>query len=244
MKNILCYGDSNTFGYMPLTGARYRVSERWPCLLADKLGREYRVIEEGCSGRTTVRDDPNEPWKNGLNYLKPCLHTHKPLDIVILMLGSNDLKICFHASPQQIAEDAGTLIRIIQEFLLEKQGSVPQIILVSPPALGEDIQESPFYGGSDGFDEESLAKSREFAKYYRQVADRCGCAFVDAARYVRASREDQLHLTAAGHAALAQVMCDAVLNLKKTPENAETIMRRVKGQDAPPPAKQRAAGSP
>ena len=149
------------------------------------------------------------------------------------MLGSNDLKVCFHASPRQIAADAGTLIRIIRDFLLEKQGSAPQIILVSPPELGEDIQKSPFYGGSDGFDEESVAKSKEFARYYRQIADRYGCAFVDAARYARASEEDQLHLTAAGHAALSEAIYDAVLKLEKTPENAETIMRRIKGQNFP-----------
>ncbi|MDO5131934.1 MAG: SGNH/GDSL hydrolase family protein [Eubacteriales bacterium] len=233
MRTILCYGDSNTFGYMPLTGARYRMNERWTGLLQAKLGEEYRVIEEGCSGRTTVRDDPKEPWKNGLSYLKACLHTHKPLDLVILMLGSNDLKICFQASPREIAEDAGTLIRIIQEFLLEKQGSAPQIILVSPPALGEEIRKSPFYGGDDGFDEESLAKSKEFPGYYRRISDRYGCAFVDAARFVRASAEDQLHLTAEGHAVLSEVLCDAVLKLEQPPENAETIMRRTRGQDVP-----------
>lgn len=228
MKTILCYGDSNTFGYMPLTGARYRMNERWPCLLAERLGGGYHVIEEGCSGRTTVRDDPAEPWKNGLTYLRACLHTHKPLDIVILMLGSNDLKICFHASPSEIAEGAGVLIRVIQEFLMEKQGSVPQIILVSPPALGEDISSSPFYGGEDGFDEESLTKSKEFPEYYRRIADRYGCAFVDAARFVCASAEDQLHLTAGGHAALAEALYDGVLGLKEPAEDAETVMRRQK----------------
>lgn len=229
MRTILCYGDSNTFGYMPFTGARYRTDERWPCLLDKKLGEGYRVIEEGCSGRTTVRDDPNEPWKNGRTYLKACLHTHKPLDIVILMLGSNDLKTCFHASPQQIAEDAGSLVRTIQEFLMEKQGSAPQIILVSPPAIGEDIQRSPFYGGDDGYDEESLEKSKAFPPYYRQTAEKYGCAFVDAARYVTASPEDQLHLTAAGHAALSEALCDAVLQLKLPVEDADTVMRRFKG---------------
>lgn len=73
-----------------------------------KLGEQYHVIEEGCSGRTTVYDSPGEPWKNGLSYLKPCLHTHKPLDIVILMLGTNDLKRCFHASSSEIAENIGS----------------------------------------------------------------------------------------------------------------------------------------
>ena len=98
MKTILCYGDSNTYGYDPSNGFRYPKNVRWTGVLADLLGPEFTVIEEGCNGRTTVFDDPLEGWKNGLDYLKPCLNSHKPIDLVILMLGSNDLKDIFHAS--------------------------------------------------------------------------------------------------------------------------------------------------
>ena len=221
MKTILCYGDSNTYGYIPLVGTRYQRNERWPGLLAKKLGEEYYVVEEGCCGRTTVRNPPSEPWKNGLSYLKPCLHTHKPLDIVILMLGSNDLKTCFNASPYEIAESIGTLILTIQRFLLEKQGNAPQIILVSPPALGENIRTSPFYGGHNGFDEVSLAKSRELSKYYKLISDRYGCTFVNAAQFVRVSSEDQLHLNKDGHVVLSEVLYETVKHLKMPGEDAE-----------------------
>ena len=145
MKTILCYGDSNTYGYRPDNGMRYDEEIRWTGRLASILGREeYRVIEEGCNGRTTVFDDPEDPWKNGLPYLKPCLNTHKPIDIVILMLGSNDLKSCFKLSAEEIADGAGKLVETIQGFTADKQGFVPGIVLVSPPEIGEGITTSPF----------------------------------------------------------------------------------------------------
>ena len=96
MITVLCYGDSNTYGYIPETGMRYPRDIRYPGRLQLLLGEDYAVIEEGCNGRTTIHDDPIDGWKNGLDYLKPCLNSHKPVDIVILMLGSNDLKETFH----------------------------------------------------------------------------------------------------------------------------------------------------
>ena len=98
MKTILCYGDSNTYGYNPSNGFRYPENVRWTGRLQSALGEGYKIIEEGCNGRTTIFDDPLEGWKNGLGYLRPCLNSHKPVDIVIMMLGSNDLKETFHAS--------------------------------------------------------------------------------------------------------------------------------------------------
>ena len=139
MKRILCYGDSNTFGYDPVTGDRYEPSIRWTGQLQTLLGSDYCIIEEGCNGRTTVFTDPKEPWKNGRNYLEACLNSHKPLDLVILMLGTNDLKTIYCASPAEVAAGAETLVRLIQTFTAEKQGFAPKILLVSPIFIGEDI---------------------------------------------------------------------------------------------------------
>ena len=86
MTTILCYGDSNTYGYNPVNGLRYPKDVRWTGVLQKLLGEQYAVIEEGCNGRTTVFEDIAEPWKAGLGYLKPCLNTHKPIDFVIMML--------------------------------------------------------------------------------------------------------------------------------------------------------------
>ena len=90
MKTVLCYGDSNTYGYEPLSGTRYPKEQRWTTILQNRLGAEYEVVPEGLNGRTTAYDRPDFVWKNGFPYLAPCLGTNKPLDYVIFMLGTND----------------------------------------------------------------------------------------------------------------------------------------------------------
>ena len=210
MKTVLCYGDSNTYGFNPSNGLRYPEDVRWTGRLQMLLGDDYRVIEEGCNGRTTVFDDPLEGWKNGLGYLRPCLNSHKPVDIVILMLGSNDLKETFHASAEQIADGAESLVDVIRTFTREKQGFEPQIILVSPPEIGEGIRTSAFYGA---FYENAIGRSREFPQWYRRVAKKHGCIFLNAAQYIRASEEDSLHLAADAHRKLAEELCKVVKSL-------------------------------
>ena len=208
MKTILCYGDSNTYGFDPSTGFRYPESIRWTCRLQKLLGSDYKVIEEGCNGRTTVFDDPIEGWKNGLGYLRPCLNSHKPVDIVIMMLGSNDLKETFHASPEEIARGAETLVKDIIDFTGSKQGFVPEIILVSPPEIGEGIRTSAFYGN---FLENAIDRSREFPKWYKKVAEENGCIFVNAAEHIKPSPVDSLHLSPEAHAGLAEVLYETIM---------------------------------
>ena len=210
MKTVLCYGDSNTYGYVPETGMRYPRDIRYPGRLQALLGDEYTVIEEGCNGRTTIHDDPIDGWKNGLDYLKPCLNSHKPIDIVILMLGSNDLKITFHLSAEQIAQGAGILVDVVKEFTAEKQGYMPKIILVSPPEIGTGIRTSPFYGA---FNEMAIDESRRFPKCYKKIADDKGCVFFNAAQYIYPSETDSLHLTPEGHRILAEELCEVVRSI-------------------------------
>lgn len=209
MRNILCYGDSNTYGYNPENGLRYPKDVRWTGHLQSLLEDDI-IIEEGCNGRTTVTEDPNEPWKNGLDYLKPCLNSHKPVDLVILMLGTNDLKEYFHKTAEQIASDAGILVDTIKSFTELKQGFVPTIILVSPPQVGEDMPNSPF---SNSFTPRSLAESKLFAQYFKAVAKQKDCIFFDAATCVEPSKEDSLHLTASGHIALAEALYQVISSL-------------------------------
>ena len=208
---VLCYGDSNTYGYVPETGLRYPKDVRYPGRLQELLGDGFEVIEEGCNGRTTIHDDPVDGWKNGLDYLKPCLHSHKPIDIVILMLGSNDLKDTFHLTAEEIAEGAAVLVDVIRSFTLEKQGFIPKIILVSPPELGKGIKSSPFYGA---FYEEAVEESKKFPEYYRAVAEKYGCVFFNAAEYIYPSETDSLHLTPEGHKILAEKLYETVRDLK------------------------------
>ncbi len=207
MINILCYGDSNTYGFDPLTGLRYPQDVRWTGRLRKLLGEEYNIIEEGCNGRTTIYEDPVDGWKTGLHYLKPCLNSHKPVDLVILMLGSNDLKKVYHVSAADIATGAARLVEEIIAFAEYKLKKMPQILLVSPPEIGPGIEESAF--GWE-FDETAITRSKEFPKLYRQVADQYGCLFLDAARVVRSSEADSLHLMPDAHAALAEAFADVI----------------------------------
>ncbi len=210
MTTVLCYGDSNTYGYVPETGMRYPKDVRYPGRLQMLLGEEYSVIEEGCNGRTTIHDDPIDGWKNGLDYLKPCLNSHKPVDIVIMMLGSNDLKAAFHMTAKDIAEGSAVLVDVIRDFTAEKQGFIPKIILVSPPEIGAGIKTSPFYGA---FYEDAVEESKKFPEHYRAVAEKHGCIFFNAAEYICPSETDSLHLTTDGHRVLAEKLCEVVKGL-------------------------------
>lgn len=225
MKTILCYGDSNTYGFNPANGLRYPKSVRWTGRLQELLGNNYIIIEEGCNGRTTIFDDPIDGWKNGLSYLKPCLNTHKPIDIVILMLGSNDLKSTFHASAEEISKGAKRLIEEIYDFAGEKQTFYPEVILVSPPIIGDDIANSAF---QFAFDESAIVRSRELAKYYQEVAKTMECSFFDAAKYVTSSKLDSLHLMPEEHEKLAIGLAEFIKNTLSKKIQIETkrlIMR-------------------
>ncbi|MBQ9333845.1 MAG: SGNH/GDSL hydrolase family protein [Lachnospiraceae bacterium] len=207
MKTVLCYGDSNTYGYIPETGMRYPRNIRYPGVLQELLGSEYAVIEEGCNGRTTIYGDSNEEWKTGLDYLKPCLNSHKPIDVVVMMLGSNDLKTFFDLTAEKIAYGAGVLVDVIQSFMPEKQGYVPKILLISPPEIGPDIKSSPFYGE---FDERSIEESKRFPELFRALAEEKGCLFLNAAEYISPSTFDSLHLTPESHRILAEKVAKVI----------------------------------
>src|SRR6185503_2144360 len=135
MKTILCYGDSNTWGYEPATKERYSRAERWTGILQRELGAEYYVVEEGLNGRTTVWDDPIEGYKNGKEQLIPCLTSHKPIDLVTIMLGTNDLKQRFSLSAYDIAEGAGVLVNIVQKSDCGPQEGAPKVLLMAPPPV-------------------------------------------------------------------------------------------------------------
>lgn len=211
MKTILCYGDSNTYGYIPENGLRYPADVRWTGCLQNALGAEYRIIEEGCNGRTTVHDDPIDGWKNGISYLMPCLYSHKPVDIIILMLGSNDMKVNFNATADDAANGVARIIDIMKSFTLDRQGYVPQIILVSPPVISEAVLKGPFVGT---FDEKSVSESRRFSSCYRNVADEKACIFADAAMVIEPSEVDGLHLSADSHSKLADALSKIIKSLE------------------------------
>ena len=204
---VFCYGDSNTYGYDPSNGLRFSPDERWTGLLRKKLGSRYEVIEQGCNGRTTVFPEPGAEWKSGLYALKVSLNTYKPVEIMILMLGTNDLKTYFGASAEAIARGAEILVKEAKEFMTEKCGRAPAIILVSPIELGEGVTDGPF--GYE-FDRNSVLNSRRLASLYKDAADRQNVFYLNAADYAKASPDDCVHMEAEEHKKLAEALYEAV----------------------------------
>jgi lysophospholipase L1-like esterase len=196
MTTILCYGDSNTWGYVPGTGRRYGRHERWPGVLQDNLGPEFLIIEEGLNSRTTILDDPTRgPGRNGLAYLGPCLDSHAPLDLVILLLGTNDLKHRFGFSAFDIATNVATLVGVVQKSCSGSGGAAPLVLLLSPPHVGPLTALAEIFAGAE-------AKSRQLDGHYQAVAQQTGCYFFDVAEAVVASAVDGVHWEAEQHAAL------------------------------------------
>ncbi|MBO4425958.1 MAG: SGNH/GDSL hydrolase family protein [Clostridiales bacterium] len=207
MKTVVCYGDSNTYGYDPATGGRYDEKTRWPRVLQRLLGDDYSVVEEGCNGRTTVFDDPKDDWKIGLDYIKGIVCSHRPVDILVIMLGSNDMKICYGASCEDIAEGIKAVVKAAVDTLEYKQKYAPEVIIVSPPEITSDVLNGPFSGS---FNEACCEKSRNLAAHYEALAKELGVSFLNAAEYIRPSKEDGLHLTADAHRGLAEAVCSAI----------------------------------
>ena len=207
MRTILCYGDSNTWGADPETGERFAEDVRWPGILRSRLGEGYRVVEEGLNGRTTVREDPIEgAHKDGRAYLTPCLETHAPLDLVVLMLGTNDLKERFGASASDIAQGAASLADIIRRSGCGPGGGAPEVLLVSPPPVGELTDYVEMFEGAG-------EKSVKFAGYYEQFAEQQGCHFLDASGVISSSDVDGIHLEAAEHRKLGEAVAESIVRI-------------------------------
>lgn len=204
MRSVLCFGDSNTFGYDPQgvasgTRFRYPVDVRWPGALQELLGQQWRVVEEGLCGRTTVHRDPFEGGLCGLDELPVALASAQPVDCVVLMLGTNDMKTCFNLSASDIARGVESLVLAIKRFPWAIGCPAPKILVVAPPHIGEGVRNVIL----SSFGEHSVRVSHEVAQTYRVIANEQGCAYLDAARVCEPSAIDHIHLDPAGHKALA-----------------------------------------
>lgn len=206
MRTVLCYGDSNTWGYEPGTARRLPRGVRWPGVAQAALGDGYFLIEEGLNARTTVLDDPTRPGRNGLTYLRPCLDSHAPLDLVVVMLGTNDLKHRFGLGAYDIAANAAMLVATVQQTPCGVGGAAPPVLLVSPPAIGELSNLADLFAGAG-------PKSRELARHYRAFADQARCRFLDASSVADADPADGVHLSADAHAALGRAVAEAVRDM-------------------------------
>ena len=187
-KNILCFGDSNTWGFPPDCGARYDRQTRWPGVLQQQLGEDYYVIEEGLPGRNTVWDDPVEGDKNGLKQLVPLIHSHMPLDLLIIMLGTNDFKNRFSVSPLDISWSIGRLVKAARECGHPLLGEAPEVLVICPPPLA-DLSKSPFAGILVGAEE----KSRQLASVLEAFCEDNQIRMFDAGSVVQTSPVDGVH---------------------------------------------------
>lgn len=207
MKRILCFGDSNTWGYVPGTGERYPEAVRWTGVLQNALGDGYRVIEDGMNARTTVYPDPWRPWRVGSEALPISLVAQKPLDLLIISLGTNDLKFADAFGASKGAEALISLAKMVQERP-ESSRVFPhglKVLLVSPIELHETIAQDEFSTLRGG-----VAESHRFAKYFVHVAQAQGVEFFDAATVAKPSPVDGVHMAADSHSALGNALAICV----------------------------------
>lgn len=209
---VLTYGDSNTHGTVPMTTledeGRWGPAERWPGVLAATLGEGWRIVEEGLPGRTTVYADPvGGAHKNGLALLPAALESHRPIDLVVVMLGTNDLKQRFNVPPIEIGESVSALLHFVRHSYMGPAGSQPRLLLVAPPPVEETGCLGEVFGGG-------AAKSRALAAIYAGIAARHGAAFLDAGALIAVSPVDGVHFDADAHAALGQAVAAAIREME------------------------------
>ena len=197
-RTVLCFGDSNTYGSIPgVAGGRYAWEIRWPGVLARVLGDGWHVIEEGLPGRTTVFDDPLVPHRRGADYLPPCLASHTPLDVVVIFLGTNDLKARFAAGPTDIAGGLG----VLAEAAL---ASTPRVLLLGLPRLGAELS-AEFAGAAE--------KAAGLPQCTAEEATAVGADFADLSDVATYSAVDGFHLDPDGHAVIGRAVAQHLLGM-------------------------------
>jgi len=193
LATIVCFGDSNTWGYVPGSdGERFPREVRWPARLATALGDEAEVIAEGLSGRTATIESPVEEGRNGLPYLVPCLRSHAPVDLLVIYLGTND---AYWLEPLVVAGSIGRLVKVARTAGAGPRGGAPQILVVCPP---------PFDGYALG-------------PAFKEVCDQLGCELLDLDGVAPYSELDGTHLDEAGHGAVATAVERCVLQMLEPP---------------------------
>ncbi len=209
MKTVLAFGDSLTWGAVPGSDDRHAFEDRWPNVLERELGDGVRVIENGLNGRTTVHDDRFSPHRNGADHLPGLLEAHTPLDLVIIMLGTNDLNFCYGGRAFEAMLGIDRLVEIVQHHPYTRGARSPDVLLVAPPHLRE-AENEPDYGEYFGA---AIAESKKLSGLYERVATERGCISADAAPLAQASPIDGCHLDAESTRALGAGLAPAVRSL-------------------------------
>ena len=208
-KHIVCYGDSNTYGYDARTGGRFDDDIRWTQVLAQNLGADYLIAEEGVSGRTTVFDDSLNPGLNGLAFLPTLLSTHSPLDLLIIMLGTNDCKERFAANGQNIADGVDRLVRCAKQSAV--WNTTPRILIIAPILIDPKMYQTPRIGAAMGAF--SAEKSHTLPAYLRITAQDNACYYMDCNDVCTVNDIDFMHLDEASHLALGAAVAAQVRSI-------------------------------
>ena len=207
MKHILCFGDSNTWGFVPGSGHRYDEHTRWTGVLADALGPDWSVHEDGLNARTTVFTDPFKPYLVGLDTLPASLVSQKPLDILILSLGTNDLK---YANAARSANGMEALIHRAQSMDVQYPAGTPvfkngpKLLVISPILLDETLPSLNPYSDLAG----GVAQSRLFPERFAATCKACGVEMLDAQLYAEPSKVDGIHMMPDAHQALGLAVAE------------------------------------
>lgn len=205
-KHIVCFGDSNTHGYNGDTTGRFDESERWTCLLQDLLGDEYLILEEGLSGRTTAFEDPLTEGLNSINVINPVLMSHEPVDLLVIMLGTNDTKSRFCLTADEISFGLERLVK--KAKVTECWTDKPNILIVVPKNIDKEYENSlilPQMGLG------CAEKSAKLSNLYKEVAYRNDCYYLDANEYVSNNNHtDFMHIDLKGHKELAKALANKI----------------------------------
>lgn len=201
MKKILCFGDSNTFGFNPSNGRRYDTNTRWTKLLERLSNNKYKIIEAGCNNRTGFVDNPSGELFTGYKVLPKILSND--LSVIIIGIGINDIQFAYNSSLEDIEQGMDLLINIVRSKLPEIK-----IVLVSPSVITENILNSYF---ASMFDETSIQKSKHFAEIYKKLANKYSCEYINLEELVEVSKIDGLHYEPSEHKKIAYAFL-SVLN--------------------------------
>jgi lysophospholipase L1-like esterase len=219
-RTILCYGDSNTWGYVPLPMAertkgikRYSKDERWTGIIQKELGSDYLIVEEGLNSRTTNLEYPFPPDRNGKTYLPPCLYSHAPIDLVILALGGNDLKASFNREPLDIQEGLIELIDIIQSSAYGKDMLKAPQILIIPVSIPHSLVESSMDENGIIQFKGAIDKAKTLIGLYAETAVKKQCHFIDTTKSINPSSIDGLHLNKTAHKKLAKMLHQKIIEI-------------------------------
>lgn len=223
----MCFGDSNTWG----TVARKSLSEpnlrydrdiRWPCILQNDLGEEFAVSEEGLGGRTSIYTaDPSFPYKNGLVMLEGCIKSHHPLDLIIFMLGTNDIHLPYPLPEEDLGKGIRTLVDIVKAHPEwgRNENTVPQILLIAPTWICPSAPDGRTEVYAKFFGEYGERLSHKFPEVWQQIAAETGCWFLNAQEFASPDKNDGVHLDASSHIRLGHAVAEKVREIRKAENN-------------------------